>query len=411
VKDVDKTKEQILTEMAQPHARIAELEASTSRRKKTEDILRGRTRNLEARVKELTCLYEMSRFLEKPRLSLGEILQGVIAFIPPAWQYPEITCARVILSEQIVATKNFKETIWNQTSDIVSRGERVGALEVYYLAEKPKRDEGPFLKEERDLLNTIAERLGRILEQRQGEEEEKEIQVQLQYAQRMETFETLAYGIAHTFNNLFMAIIGNTSVMLLSTHPPDPHYEKLRGIERAIDRGSRVTKQLLAYARKGHCDLKNLNLNQVVRATSESFGMTRKNITIHRELAEDLLEVRADQAQIEQVLRNLYVNAAEAMPEGGGLYLKTINVTHKAGEYVLVVVRDTGGGMDKEIAGHIFDPFFTTKAQGIGTGLGLAWAYGAIKAHSGYIDVDSEKGVTTTFSIYLPAFGKRVRIR
>ena len=90
--------------------------------------------------------------------------------------------------------------------------------------------------------------------------------------------------------------------------------------------------------------------------------------------------------------------------------MKTINVTHKAGEYVLVVVRDTGGGMDKEIAGHIFDPFFTTKAQGISTGLGLAWAYGAIKAHSGYIDVDSEKGVRTTFSIYLPAFGKRARM-
>jgi signal transduction histidine kinase len=246
------------------------------------------------------------------------------------------------------------------------------------------------------------------LERRQEEEEEKEIQVQLQYAQRMETFETLAYGIAHTFNNLFMAIIGNTSVMLLNTHPTDPHYEKLRAIERAIDRGSAVTDQLLAYAKKGHYDLINLNLNQVVRETSESFGMSRKNITIHRELAEDPLEVRADQAQIEQVLRNLYVNAADAMPGGGDLFLKTMNVTRKAGEYVLVAVRDTGGGMDKEIAGRIFDPFFTTKALGIGTGLGLAWAYGTIKAHSGYIDVDSQKGVGTTFTVYLPAFGKRV---
>jgi len=174
MKDENETKERLLNEIAEMRQRIGELEASESRMKEAEEVLRERAHDLVERVKELDCLYGISRLLERPGISFGEILQGIVDLIPPAWQYPEITCTRVILNGQIFTTKGFKETIWNQTSDITSCGERIGALEVCYLEEKPERDEGPFLREERSLLYAIAERLGGIFERKQAEEELRE---------------------------------------------------------------------------------------------------------------------------------------------------------------------------------------------------------------------------------------------
>ncbi len=149
--------------------------------------------------------------------------------------------------------------------------------------------------------------------------------------------------------------------------------------------------------------------------------MTKKEIRVHQELAKDLSGVKADQDQIEQVLLNLYVNASDAMPGGGDLFLKTMNITHKdmgdkpyevkPGNYILLTVRDTGSGMDKETMERIFDPFFTTKGMARGTGLGLASVYGIIKAHGGYIDVESKKDHGTTFTIYLPASSEKALIK
>jgi CheY-like chemotaxis protein len=154
-------------------------------------------------------------------------------------------------------------------------------------------------------------------------------------------------------------------------------------------------------------------MNEMVNETSDTFAMTKKDITVHLALAEDLHVIKADQGQIKQTLMNLYVNAADAMPRGGDLFLKSLNVTDldmkgkpytpKPGNYVLLAITDTGTGMDEKTMERIFDPFFTTKGLSKGTGLGLASVYGIIKAHGGYIDVDSKKGHGTTFSIYLPA--------
>jgi signal transduction histidine kinase len=151
----------------------------------------------------------------------------------------------------------------------------------------------------------------------------------------------------------------------------------------------------------------------VIKETSNTFSTTSKEITIHRELAEDLFEIEADQGQIEQVLLNLYINAADAMSDGGNLILTTMNVTHqdmkgklyepKPGNYILLTVTDTGVGMDEETMERVFDPFFTTKDAGMSIGLGLAAAYGIIKGHGGYIHVESMKGQGTSVSIYLPA--------
>jgi len=249
--------------------------------------------------------------------------------------------------------------------------------------------------------------------------ERKRIEAQLQQAQKMEAIGTLAGGIAHDFNNLLMAIQGNASLMLLDIDPENPHFERLMSIEKQVQSATRLTSQLLGYARKGSYEVKPLDLNLQVEETSSTFWRTRKEITIHKDLAQDLFSVEADEGQIEQVLLNMYVNAADAMPGGGELFLKTRNVEHtdmrgglyepRPGHYVLLTIEDRGIGMDRNTMERIFDPFFTTKEMGRGTGLGLASVYGIIKGHGGYIDVDSKKGFGTTFMIYLPASGKRVR--
>ena len=247
----------------------------------------------------------------------------------------------------------------------------------------------------------------------------KRLEAQLLQAQKMEAIGTLAGGIAHDFNNLLMGIEGIVSLMLMDIDSTHQYHDRLKDIEKQVRSGAALTSQLLGYARKGRYEVKPLSLNKLVEETSETFGRAKKEITIHRELAEDLFAIEADQAQIEQVLLNLYVNGADAMPGGGDLTLKTINTSHndmqgklydpKPGKYVLLMVTDTGIGMDKQTMDRIFDPFFTTKEMGRGTGLGLASAYGIMKGHGGYIDVESKKGHGTTFSVYLPASEKKVR--
>jgi len=274
------------------------------------------------------------------------------------------------------------------------------------------------IKDEKGNVAQIVSSSRDITERKQAEEERRKLEAQLGEAQRLQALGTLAGGIAHNFNNLLMGVMGNTSLMLLETDPSHPNYERLKNIEKSAQNGSGLTRQLLGYAREGRFEIKPISLNQVVEETSNTFGTTRKEVRVRRELAEDLWGIKADQGQIEQILLNLYVNAADAMPGGGDLFLKTTNITHndmkgkpykaKPGNYVLLTVTDTGVGMGKKTMERVFDPFFTTKGLAEGTGLGLASVYGIIKAHGGYIDVESKKGQGTTFSIYLPASERKV---
>jgi PAS domain S-box-containing protein len=248
--------------------------------------------------------------------------------------------------------------------------------------------------------------------------EKKLMEVRLQYAQRMESIGTLAGGIAHNFNNLLGGIMGNAESGILNIDKPHPSYQNLQNIKNLVQKGSRLTSQLLGYAREGQYEVRPISLNQLVKETSNIFRQTKKEIIIHRELAGDLHGIKADQGQIEQTLMNFYVNAWQAMPGGGDLYIQTENVTLdegyvkpfeiEPGKYVKISVTDTGVGMDEATRQRIFDPFFTTKEMGLGTGLGLASVYGIIKNHGGFINVYSEKGEGTTFTIYLPASEKEV---
>ncbi|GAF82528.1 unnamed protein product, partial [marine sediment metagenome] len=153
--------------------KVAQLEVEIAQRKQVEDELRKQTHNVGERVKELGCLYGISS-LERQGITLEEMFRRAVDFLPVAWQYPEVTCARLIINSQEFSTKNFSETSWKQTSDIIVRGQHVGSVEVCYLDERPKMDEGPFAREERDLINAIAAQLSEIIEHRQTGEEIKQ---------------------------------------------------------------------------------------------------------------------------------------------------------------------------------------------------------------------------------------------
>ncbi|MCG6908511.1 MAG: response regulator [Deltaproteobacteria bacterium] len=247
--------------------------------------------------------------------------------------------------------------------------------------------------------------------------ENKRLENQLQHAQKMEAIGTLAGGIAHDFNNLLSVIQGNLSLMKMEIGPDHAATKRLDNIDKQLKSGSRLTSQLLGYARKGNYQVQALNMTRHLKETVEAFGRARKEIIVHFDPPPTDYMVEADPGQMEQVLFNLYVNAADAMPEGGDLFLKIGLVDHtkiKArhyspapGNYVMVEVADTGLGMSADVRQRAFEPFFTTKTMGKGTGLGLASVYGIIKTHQGYVEIESQPGQGTAIQIFLPVSAKQ----
>lgn len=242
---------------------------------------------------------------------------------------------------------------------------------------------------------------------------QRKMEIQFHQAQKMEAIGTLAGGIAHDFNNLLMGIEGRASLMLMDIDDSHPHFEHLTGIEEYVKNAASLCNQLLGFARGGKYEVKPTDLNILIKEQNRLFGRTKKEINILEKFEENLWIAEMDQGQINQVLLNLYVNAWQAMPGEGNLYVQTDNVTitetyskpyHvEPGKYVKISVTDTGVGMDEDTQQRIFDPFFTTKEKGRGSGLGLASVYGIVKSHKGFINVYSEPGEGTTFNIYLPA--------
>jgi two-component system, cell cycle sensor histidine kinase and response regulator CckA len=256
-----------------------------------------------------------------------------------------------------------------------------------------------------------------ITDRKKVEEEKDKLETKLQQAQKFEAIGTLAGGIAHDFNNLLMGIQGRASMMSLDPEFSNPNREHINAIEEYIRSATNLTKQLLGFARGGKYEVKPIDINELVLSSSTMFGRTKKEIRIHTRCQTLPLVAEVDRGQIEQALLNLYINAWQAMPPGGGeLYLETMIVTldeayckpHQvdSGRFVKVSITDTGIGMDEATRLRIFDPFFTTKEKRRGTGLGLASAYGIIKNHGGMITVYSEINHGTTFNIYLPVSGK-----
>ena len=244
--------------------------------------------------------------------------------------------------------------------------------------------------------------------------ERKQLENQLRQAQKMQAIGQLAGGVAHDFNNLLTVVEGQVEMMLAEVPPHDRLRHRLEEIEKAAQLASTLTRRLLAFSRMQVFQSKVLDLNVVIAGMSQMLArLIGENIEMTFLPGADLGRVKADLSQIEQVLMNLVVNARDAMPDGGRLTIETHNAHLDAtyarqqaiveqGDYVLLVVSDTGRGMDGETQARVFEPFFTTKQPGQGTGLGLSMVYGVVKQSGGYIWVYSEPGRGATFKIYLP---------
>ena len=253
-----------------------------------------------------------------------------------------------------------------------------------------------------------------ISDRKKMEEAGRQLNAQLQQAQKMEAIGILAGGVAHDFNNLLQAISGYTQLLLMNKPADHPDVDMLNAIEKASGRAGSLTQQLLAFSRRVESRLQPTNLNTLIRLVKKILDRTLpKMIHIRLALAENLSEVAADDAQIEQVLMNLALNARQAMPDGGQLTFATRNVfighagcaAHPdltTGEYVHLSVADTGSGMDDKIRQHIFEPFYSTRGVGEGSGLGLSMVYGIVKNHGGNIECTSDEGCGTEFNMYFP---------
>jgi two-component system cell cycle sensor histidine kinase/response regulator CckA len=245
--------------------------------------------------------------------------------------------------------------------------------------------------------------------------ERRRLEGQLRQAQKMESIGRLAGGVAHDFNNLLTAIIGFSELLLDELSPDGRGRSDLEAIQKAAAHGATLTRQLLAFSRRQVQELKILDLNALVRDIEPILRrLLGEDIVVDVVTDEELRLVKVDRGQIEQVLINLVVNARDAMPQGGNLRIETSNVLLDAaylqrhpyarvGDHVVLMVSDTGVGMDAEVRGRVFEPFFTTKELGKGTGLGLSMVYGIVKQSGGHIELQSEPGAGSHFSVYLPA--------
>jgi two-component system cell cycle sensor histidine kinase/response regulator CckA len=269
-------------------------------------------------------------------------------------------------------------------------------------------------------INLISNRMGGIIgsviimqDLTDRTKEKEELELKLLQSQKLEAIGTLAGGIAHDFNNVLMGIQGNLSLLKMNSEHSNSQLKYLRSIESCVKSATNLTKQLLNFARLGINEIKMVNLNHLLKNCVFMLGRIRKEIRLNIKFQHNVWLTEADENQIEQVFLNLFVNACQAMPEGGELTLKTENVilcklevlAFQAipGKYVKVMIKDTGIGMDDSVKNKIFDPFFTTKKKEKGTGLGLASVYGILKKHKGFIDVESCLGKGTIFNLYLPA--------
>jgi len=356
--------------------------------------------DLRERIKELTCLYGIARLATQSNLSMEEILQGIVEFLPPAWLYPEIAHARIILDGNFFTTPGFREGSYQQVADILVGGDRRGCIEVVYAEERPGLDEGPFLREERALLDTVAKETANIIIRRQAEQDRLNLEQQLRHADRLATIGQLAAGVAHELNEPLGSILGFSQLVKKCSGLPRRAELDIEKILNASLHARDIVKKLLIFARQMPPQKIKVNLNRLVEEGLNFFKSRFSNagIKLVCSFSADLPELEADPSQLNQVVINLTVNALQAMPDGGELKVQTLH----EGNRVSLIIEDTGTGMSEEVLEKIFTPFFTTKEVGKGTGLGLPVVHGIITSHGGSIRVESKVGRGTRFAIHLP---------
>ncbi|MDQ7778984.1 MAG: ATP-binding protein [Planctomycetota bacterium] len=359
--------------------------------------------NLRERVKELTCLYGIAQAISKPASSLADVLREIARLLPPAWLYPEIATARIVLDGRSCSTGGMGRGVHRMTAAIVVRGRIRGRVEIAYGERRPELDEGPFLKEERDLIDAVAREISYIVDRSEAEQERLRYEEQLRRADRLGTIGQLAAGVAHEINEPLGTVLGFAQLAQKCPGVPSQAREDLDKIITASLHAREVVRKLMAFARKVPAHKAQVDLNAIVEeglCLLES-RCAKEGIRVERTLLPGLPAVLADASQLHQVLINLVVNAIQAMPKGGTLKIGTAATA----DHVSLAVEDTGIGMSDDVRRRVFTPFFTTKKAGQGTGLGLPIAHSIVSSHGGRIEIHSRVGHGSRFEILLPRNG------
>jgi signal transduction histidine kinase len=363
--------------------------------------------SLQERIKEQSCLYAIARILAQPDTWLEDVLRSVVNSLPAAWLHPEIAGARVVLDGKSFSTPDYRNPHSRQQADIVVGKRRVGSVEVGYFAEKPALDEGPFLKEERRLLEAVAGEIAVSVGRREAEREKLRLEDQLRHADRLTTLGQLAAGVAHELNEPLVSVVGFAQLAKKCPGLPEPADRDLDKVLTASLRAREIVRSLLTFSRKTPPGKAEADLNGLVSESLKFFESrcAKEGIKIICSLSPSRPVIEVDPSLMNQVLVNLMVNAVQAMPTGGVLRIRT----RLSDGHASLIVADTGVGMEKDVLKNVLIPFFTTKNPDEGTGLGLPIAQGITESYGGTLRIASRPGAGTTCTVKLPARSKKGR--
>jgi len=373
--------------------------------------------NLFERIKELNCLYGISRLIEKRNISIDDIIQGVVELIPPAWQYPEATCACIKIKDRQFRTETYRDTLWKQTEVVTVSGKPYGTLEVCYLEEKPYAYEGPFLKEERELLHAIAERLGTIIEHKIAEkniqslyEREKKLRKKLQSEMQSRVYFTRQ--LVHELKTPLTSLMATSQLLLEETH--NTKLEKLAGhvFNGSKNLNSRIEE--LHDVVRGEIGLLKLNLklldlskllislNEEIHPLAQQHG-----VSISLELKEPLPTVYADAERVQQIIYNLINNAFKYAAQGKKVTIRAA----QENDDVVIEVQDCGHGIAHKKQHDLFKPGYQILHKGDspgGLGIGLTLCKMLVELHGGKIWLKSKLGKGSSFFFTLPVASKNI---
>ena len=364
-----------------------------------ERLLRERAQ----RIKELRCMYGVQLAVQSHEKT-EDVFREVVALIPEGWQYPEITRAKIRFEGREYVSAPFEETSWTQSAAIRVEGERRGAVEVFHLEERPEADEGPFLAEERQLIEGIARTLSEGAERRVNAAQARARQAEAMTTARLASIGELAAGVAHEINNPVNGIINYAELIMSRTNPEGEIEQFLGGIIREGERVASIVSNLLTFARDVRQEYSPARVRDILDASLELLGRRLEADAIEPriDVPQDLPNIRCRSQQIQQVFINLITNARHALnekyPQRGAdkvLEISARPVELDGRAYVRVVFHDHGTGIPESVLPKVFDPFFSTKVEGEGTGLGLSISYGIVKDHNGRIHIESVEGEYT----------------
>ncbi len=355
---------------------------------------------LKERVKELNCLYSLSRVAWEAKNDVGVIIAKTLEILPGAMQHPDAAEANISIESENFSTSGFGKATTFISADLKFDKKKFGTVRVGYKHSRSKKEKLTFLTEETRLLKTVAQELSLVLHRSSIEDEKQKLQIQLQHAERLAFVGELSAGIAHELNEPLGRVLGFAQLIKKAGSLNEQQTEDLERIIKASLYSREIIKKLMIFSRQMPQQITNVNLNNIVQNILYFIDVRfqSRGIKIIKQLDETLPELLADEVQISQVLVNLITNSVYAMPHGGEIYV----VTKSTATAIKLIVKDTGSGMTPETKAKIFEPFFTTKPVGQGTGLGLSVVKGIIDSHHGQIVVNTSPGKGTKVEIQLP---------